>query len=182
MLSHGDELGRTQLGNNNAYCQDNELTWIDWENADSKLIDWTTRLIRLRRQQPVLHRQKFFLGAVGRGTRRKDLVWLRPDGQEMKDPNWRNRGLLSVGMLLNGEMIPDRSERGEPIRGDTLLLLLHAHHEPLGWKLPEELWGREWEVVLDTARPCETDGERHCRAGQTLAMEPRSLVVLRRVG
>jgi len=102
MISHGDELGRTQRGNNNAYCQDNELTWVDWEDADQELIDWTRRLIRLRSQQPVLHRQKFFVGAVGRGHRRQDLVWLRPDGQEMKDPNWRNRSLLSVGMLLNG--------------------------------------------------------------------------------
>jgi glycogen debranching enzyme GlgX len=98
MISHGDELGQTQAGNNNAYCQDNELTWIDWENADQQLIDWTRRLIKLRSEQPVLHRQKFFVGAVGRGTRRKDLVWVRPDGQEMKDPNWRNRSLLSVGM------------------------------------------------------------------------------------
>ena len=90
--------------------------------------------------------------------------------------------LLSVGMLLNGEMIPDRSERGEPVRGDTLLLLLHAHHEPLDWKLPDELWGPEWEVVVDTARPCEAAGERRCRAGETLALDPRSLVVLRRTG
>jgi len=182
MISHGDELGRTQRGNNNAYCQDNELTWVDWEDADQELIDWTRRLIRLRSQQPVLHRQKFFVGAVGRGHRRQDLVWLRPDGQEMKDPNWRNRSLLSVGMLLNGEMIPDRSERGEPIRGDTLLMLLHAHHEPVGWKLPDEVWGPEWEVVVDTARPCDESGERRCRAGQTLVLEPRSLVVLRRSG
>jgi glycogen operon protein len=182
MLSHGDELGRTQRGNNNAYCQDNELSWVDWENADEQLIDWTARLITLRREQPVLHRQKFFVGAVGRGHRRQDLVWLRPDGLEMRDSNWRNRSLLSIGMLLNGEMIPDRSERGEPTRGDTLLILLHSHYQPLGWKLPDELWGRDWEIVVDTARPCDKAGERRCRAGTVLAMEPRSMVVLRRIG
>jgi isoamylase len=180
MISHGDELGRSQFGNNNAYCQDNEITWIDWQNADRELIEWTRRLISFRREHQVLRRQKFFVGAVGRGHRRQDLVWLRSDGQEMKDPNWRNRSLLSIGMLLNGEMIPDRSERGEPVHGDTLLLLLHAHHEPVGWKLPGEEWGREWAIELDTARPAEAPGERRCQAGRVLSLVPRSIVVLKR--
>jgi len=180
MISHGDEVARTQDGNNNAYCQDSELTWVDWANADTELLDWTRRLIRFRREQPVLHRQKFFFGAVGRGHRRQDLVWLRSDGQEMKDPNWRNRSLLSIGMLLNGDMIPDRSERGEPIRGDTLLLLFHAHHEPLDWRLPGEEWGGEWEILADSAIPGETPGARRCRAGGVLRLVPRSVVVLKR--
>ena len=182
MISHGDELGRTQRGNNNAYCQDNELSWIDWENADPGLVEWTRRLISLRRGQPALHRQKFFIGQVGRGQRRQDLVWLRPDGQEMKDANWRNRSLLSIGMLLNGDMIPDRSERGEPIHGDTLLLLFHAHYEPVAWRLPAAELGRSWEVVLDTSQPEEEAGTRTAEAGGTLAVAPRSLAVLRRVG
>jgi glycogen operon protein len=182
MIAHGDELGRTQRGNNNGYCQDNELSWIDWDHADQELIDWTARLVRLRREQPVLRRQRFFAGAVGRGQRRQDLVWLRRDGLEMKDPNWRNHGLYSIGMLLNGEMIPDRSERGEPIRGDTLLVLLHAHHEPVGWKLPGPEWALEWEVLIDSARPAETEGGRRCEAGEVVILEPRSIWVLRRLG
>ncbi|HEY8813112.1 MAG TPA: glycogen debranching protein GlgX [Candidatus Dormibacteraeota bacterium] len=181
MISHGDELGRTQRGDNNAYCQDNELTWIDWEHADLDLIAWTRRLIAFRREHQVLRRQRFFVGAVGRGNRRQDLVWLRSNGQEMKDPNWRNRSLLSIGMLLNGEMIPDRSQRGEPVRGDTLLLLFHAHHEPLGWKLPDEEWGREWAIELDSAQPAVAAGSRRCRAGEVLQLEPRSIVVLKRI-
>jgi len=181
MISHGDELGRNQRGNNNAYCQDSELTWIDWEHADHDLIEWTRRLIRLRREHQVLRRQRFFIGAVGRGNRRQDLVWLRSNGQEMKDPNWRNRSLLSIGMLLNGEMIPDRSPRGEPVRGDTLLLLFHAHHEPLGWKLPDEEWGREWAIELDSAQPAAAPGSRRCRAGEVLPLEPRSVAVLKRI-
>ncbi|MDQ6918584.1 MAG: glycogen debranching enzyme, partial [Candidatus Dormibacteraeota bacterium] len=181
MISHGDELGRSQRGNNNAYCQDDELTWVDWDHADPELLAWTRRLIRFRREQPVLRRQKFFIGAVGRGSRRQDLVWLRSNGQEMKDANWRNRSLLSIGMLLNGEMIPDRSPRGEPIRGDTLLLLFHAHHEPLGWKLPGAEWGREWAVELDTAKPAEQSSSRRCRAGEILSLEPRSVAVLKRI-
>ena len=182
MISHGDELGRTQRGNNNAYCQDNELSWVDWSAADPDLLEWTApRDPASVGEQPVLRRQEFFVGAVGRGHRRHDLVWLRPDGLEMKDSNWRNRSLLSIGLLLNGEMIPDRSERGEPIQGDTLLVLLHAHHEPVGWKLPGEEWGREWEVNLDTAKPSEAPGERWCRAGEVLSLKPRSVVVLRRL-
>ena len=181
MISHGDELGRTQRGDNNAYGQDNELTWIDWEHADLDLIAWTRRLIAFRREHQVLRRQRFFVGAVGRGNRRQDLVWLRSNGQEMKDPNWRNRSLLSIGMLLNGEMIPDRSQRGEPVRGDTLLLLFHAHHEPLGWKLPDEEWGREWAIELDSAQPAVAAGSRRCRAGEVLQLEPRSIVVLKRI-
>ncbi|GAC1653748.1 MAG: glycogen debranching protein GlgX [Candidatus Dormibacteraceae bacterium] len=179
MISSGDELGRTQGGNNNAYCQDNEISWIDWENADDGLIDFTRRLISLRRHNPVLHRQRFFVGAVGRGHRRKDLVWFRSDGQEMKDANWRHHSLSSLGMLLNGDMIPDRSERGETIRGDTLLLLFHAGHEELDWRLPAE-WAKEWEVLLDTARPAEPSGERSLQGAESLALVPRSVVVLRR--
>ena len=181
MICHGDELGRTQRGNNNAYCQDDEISWVDWENADEDLIEWTRRLIRLRREQPVLHRQRFFVGAVGRGQRRKDLVWLRRDGQEMRDANWRNQGLVTIGMLLNGELMPDRSPRGEPIRGDTLLVILHAGHDAIDWKLPAD-WGREWELVLDSDKPKERPGLRSSQAGETLEIAPRSILVLRRVG
>jgi glycogen operon protein len=182
MIGHGDELGRTQRGNNNAYCQDDELSWVEWEQADQALVDWTQRLIVLRREQPVLRRQKFFIGAVGRGHRRKDLVWLRPDGHEMKDANWRNRGLLSIGVLLNGDMIPDRAPRGEPIRGDTLLLIFHAHHEAVDWRLPvEDELGKEWEMLLDSADPAEKTGSPRYRAGESLARQPRSLAVLRRL-
>ncbi|HEY8679608.1 MAG TPA: glycogen debranching enzyme, partial [Candidatus Dormibacteraeota bacterium] len=99
---------------------------------------------------------------------------------EMKDPNWRNRSLLSIGMLLDGDMIPDRSQRGVPIRGDTLLLLFHSHHEPLGWKLPGEDWGKEWAIQLDSAQPAETPGSRRCQAGEVLVLDPRSIVVLKR--
>ena len=181
MISHGDELGRSQHGNNNAYCQDNELTWIDWATADQDLLAWTRRLIELRRSQPVLHRPRFFIGAVGRGHRRKDLVWLRRDGQEMKDADWRRSSQLSIGMLLNGDLIPDRTERGDPIRGDTLLILLHAHHEGAEWKLPSEDWGREWEHVLDSARPDEPAGGKRHRAGGGIQRPPRSLLVMKRL-
>ena len=180
MLLSGDEIGRTQRGNNNAYCQDTEVSWLDWENADQSLAEFTRRLIAFRKAQPVLRRKRFFAGQVGRGHQRKDLVWFRQDGQEMRDADWGNRGRQSIGMLLNGELIPDRGRRGEPIEGDTLLVLLHAHYRDVGWKMPTG-WGDEWEVILDTAEPHERPGHRRCLAGETLDVTSRSLVVLRRV-
>jgi glycogen operon protein len=180
MISHGDELGRTQNGNNNAYCQDSELSWMDWEHCDPRLVEFTRRLLELRRSQSVLRRKKFFSGQVGRGQNRKDLVWFRTDGQEMSDHSWKNQNLLSIGMLLNGEQINDRSPRGEPISGDTLLILLHAHWHRANWRLPLG-WGQVWEVILDTAQPEEKAGSRRCAGGETLPVTPRSLVALRKV-
>ena len=177
MFHAGDEMGRTQRGNNNAYCQDNEVSWLDWEHADDDLVGFTRRLIELRLQHPSLHRQKFFVGAVGRGERRKDLVWLRPDGREMTERDWRNGALRSLGMLLNGELIADRSPRGEQVRDSHLLLLVHSGHEPVGWVLPAD-WGPVWEILLDTSRPFEASRNRRCGAGQQLAIEARSLLLL----
>ena len=104
----------------------------------------------------------------------------RRNGGEVGVATWRNGVLVCSGGVLIGAMISDRSERGEPISGDTLLLLFHAHHEPLGWKLPGEDWGREWAVELDTAQPAEAPGSRHCLAGEILSLKPRSVVVLKR--
>jgi len=181
MFPAGDEIGRTQRGNNNCYCQDNELSWIDWEHTDECLLKFTERLLQLRREQPVLHRKKFFAGQVGRRQNRKDVAWFRTDGHEMSEASWRNDHLLSIGMLLNGDLIPDRSERGEQIKGETLLLLIHAHWHRANWRLPTG-WGDAWEVLLDTARPEEAAGSRRLAAGETLPMIPRSFAVLRRLG
>ena len=181
MLLSGDEIGRTQGGNNNAYCQDNEVSWLDWANADQLLYDFAARLIALRKAQPVLRRRRFFSGAVGRGHARKDVAWFRQDGQEMRDGNWRSRSQSSLGMLLNGDLIPERSERGDRISGDTLLVYLHAGSEPIVWTLPASAWGAEWEIVLDTALPAEAPGVRRLAAGTAMEAAPRSLVVLRRM-
>ena len=179
MLLAGDELGRTQQGNNNAYCQDNEISWIDWDSIDSELHDFTRRLITLVREQPVLRRQGFFRGQVGRGQNRKDVAWFRRDGQEMTEGDWVSGERLSLGMLLNGDEIPDRTANGEPIHGDTLLVLLHSHHDDTLWHLPD--WGAQtWEVILDTSQPSETAGTRSAASGGDLEVTSRSLVVLRR--
>jgi glycogen operon protein len=181
MVLSGDEIGRTQQGNNNAYCQDNEISWLDWEHADEPLRAFTQRLIELRRAHPVLHRQRFFTGQLGRGHRRKDIAWYRRDGREMTDRHWTSGDRQSLGMLLNGDMIPDRGPRGERIVDDTLLVLLHSHHEGTVWQLPTG-WGARWEVLVDTARPDEAAGTRTVGAGEPLEMVARSLVILRSHG
>ena len=179
MVLHGDELGRTQRGNNNAYCQDNEISWVDWTTVDRTMLEFTRRVLALRHAQPVLRRQHFFQGQVGRGVRRKDIVWFRTDGDEMEDEDWADDQRRSLGMLLNGELIPERDDLGDRIRGDTLLVLLHSHWEDVAWRLPTG-WGEHWEVLLDTARPEERAGARTVAAGADLTLTARSLAVLRR--
>ncbi len=180
MFMSGDEISRTQLGNNNGYCQDNELSWLDWNNADLGQLRFTQRVLQLRQSQPVLRRRHFFQGKVGRGQHRKDIVWLRPDGGEMTDGDWSNATQQSIGMFLNGELIPDRAANGSSIRGDTLLVLLHSHSEDIWWTLPPQLAAR-WEIVLDTNAPDESSGTRIVDLGGTLKLRAMSIVILKAV-
>jgi glycogen operon protein len=181
MILGGDEIGRTQRGNNNGYCQDNEISWFDWEHTDEAMLAFTRRVIALRASQPVLRRRHFFQGQVGRGARRKDIAWFRRDGEELRDEDWSSDQRQSLGMLLNGDLIPDKGRRGERIQGDTLLVLLHSSGEGTAWTIPTG-WGRRWEVLLDTAKPAEPQGTRTVLEGEALTVMPRSVVVLRRVG
>ncbi len=180
MVLHGDELGRTQAGNNNAYCQDNEVSWIDWAHVDQPMLDFVCAVVALRRAQPVLRRRHFFSGQVGRGHRRKDIVWFRRSGDEMEDDDWGNEQRQAIGMMLNGDLIPDTDARGHRITGDTLLVMLHSHFEDTLWQLPRG-WGDRWEVLLDTARPQEQPGTRTYDAGGDVQVTSRSLLVLRRL-
>jgi isoamylase len=180
MIVAGDEMGRTQSGNNNVYCQDNETSWLDWENADAELLDYTRHLIALRAEQPVLRRQRFFAGQVGRGQRRKDVVWLDDHGVEMTEAQWDDESRRSLAMLLNGDEIPDHTADGHRIRGDTLLLIVHSHHKDKLWTLPSG-WGDHWEVLLNTAQGTTPARARVIEAAKPLRVSSRSLVVLRRV-
>ena len=152
MLFAGDEWGRTQNGNNNAYCQDNELNWLKWEHDSEQnaLLDFTKRLIRLRHDHPVFRRPKFFQGRRIRGSEIKDVMWFNPGGNEMSDEEWASPLVRCVGVLLSGDTIDVLSFEGEPIRDETFLFLLNAHFEPLPFVLPgqEHL---EWMLLLDTA-------------------------------
>ncbi len=185
MLSHGDEMGRTQAGNNNVYCQDNELSWVDWKAAreSSVLHDFTAEVAGLRAAHPVFRRRRYFQGRPIRGSSIEDIAWLRPDGQPMTDDDWHAGYARSLGVFLNGEGIPERDPLGERIVDDSFLLLFNAHHQPVPFTLPGEAYGRAWEVAVDTADPLRARAVRRQRdavAGGRLRIVARSLLVLRR--
>jgi glycogen operon protein len=181
MLCAGDEIGKTQRGNNNAYCQDGELSWLDWDLDERRtaLLGFTRRLIRLRQNQPVLQRRRFFRGATLADSSLKDLAWFRPDGTEMTAEDWAQPYVRSIAFLLGGDTIATPDERGERIRGDTLLVLLNAHHEEVPYTLPEIEWGDDWEMLVDTAGHSDAKLD-HIAARGVVRVEGRSLVVLSR--
>jgi isoamylase len=180
MLSHGDELGRTQQGNNNVYCQDGELSWVDWEAAreDAVLTDFTAQLARLRRDHPVFRRQRFFQGRPLRGSSVEDIAWLRPDGRYMEDADWAGDA-RSIGIFLNGKGIPDRDHVGRRVVDDSFLLLVNAHHQPVVFTVPDETYGRLWEPVLDTADPLLATRRRPGVPGSRQRVPSRTMRVLR---
>ena len=173
MLLSGDESGRTQHGNNNAYCQDNDISWQDWDHVDEDLLAFTRRLIALRREHPVLRRRRWFQGLPIRGS--VDLGWCKPDGAEMGDDDWDAGLASSVGLFLNGDAITDRDRRGQRVTDDSFLLLFNAYHEPIDWTLPKQ-WGEWWELILDTSGPGR-EGEAFA-SSVTLPVAGRSVVVL----
>ncbi|MFI5611461.1 glycogen debranching protein GlgX [Amycolatopsis sp. NPDC051903] len=186
MLLHGDELGRTQQGNNNAYCQDTELSWMDWglakENAD--LVEFTAALTAFRKAHPVFRRRRFFQGKpVRKGEELGDIAWFTPAGELMTEQNWDDGFGKSVVIFLNGEGISDLDPRGMPVVDESFLLAFNAHYEDIAMTLPANGYGTEWTVVVDTATGTvgETDAEPVPGGGKhTLAA--RSLVVLQRTG
>ncbi len=181
MLASGDELGRAQQGNNNAYCQDGELTWFQWPPTDSsrRLLEFSGRLIRLRADNPVFHRRTFFQGRRIHGSAVKDLSWFRPDGKEMAEEEWNNDHSRCLGLRLAGDAIEEVDDLGEPIAGDTFLILLNAHHDTVPFKLPAHEARVRWELALDT-RDWEVSAPRPMfRAGEEYDLVGRSLAVLR---
>ncbi len=177
MISHGDELGRTQRGNNNAYCQDNEISWIDWNLSDEQkaLCEFVRHLVQFRMCEPVLRRRKYFQGRSIRGG--KDVAWLAPDGHEMTDEAWGADFVRSIGMLLSGNGIEEVDERGEPIVGDTLLILLNAHHDRVSFTLPPTDPHHHWQRVFDTM--AVQTPLKAFRPGTPYPLEGRSVAVFK---
>ena len=181
MLCGGDEMGRTQQGNNNAYCQDNEISWVDWnlDDADQRLLSFTRKLIQFRKAHAELQRRKFFQGRPLCSADMKDLTWHRPDGGEMVEAEWRQATLRAFGFRLCGDAMDDVNERGEPITDDTLLVLLNAGPESVGFVLPTPHPGVAWQVMVDTDDAALPGPSPPLADGSRVAVVGRSLKVLR---
>jgi isoamylase len=185
MLGGGDEIGRSQRGNNNAYCQDNEISWYDWEHGDRDLLAFTRRLIAFRQRHPVFCRRRWFQGRPIHGAQVGDIGWFTPAGAEMSEDDWKAGFAKSLAVFLNGGAIPSPNERGEPVTDASYYVLFNSHHEPLDFTLPEKKWGERWAVVLDTGEDKDFMHDEESGAafdaGGVLKVQPWSLVLLRRL-
>jgi isoamylase len=183
MLCHGDELGRTQNGNNNGYCQDNELTWIDWASADDTLLEFTRAVSALRADHAVFRRRRFFSGKpVGRRGQGglPDISWFTPEGTEMTDEDWGAGFAKSVAVFLNGDGIPDRDARGQRLVDDSFLLCFNAHYEPIEFTLPPKEFGANWRTVVHT-ETAEAAPTAELTATDKFTVDAHTAVVLQAV-
>ena len=179
MLLAGDELSHTQQGNNNTYCQDSELTWLDWQldEREREFLDFVRALVALRREQPVFQRRKFFQGRSIFGADIGDITWFEPSGKPMGDEAWNAGFNQCFGCLLAGDLIGDVDERGQPIVGDSMLVLMNAYHEAIPFRLPAGFKGQRWQRIIDTADP--KAAQEQVPANKRYDLKGRSIVVLR---
>ncbi|HEY6421451.1 MAG TPA: glycogen debranching protein GlgX [Candidatus Binataceae bacterium] len=181
MVLGGDEVGRTQRGNNNSYCHDDEISWFDWNHVDEDLLEFCKGVISFYKKHPVFHRRKWFQGRPIRGTAVEDLAWFRPDGEQMSDDDWHVGFAKSLGVFLNGEAIPGQDKFGRRVVDDSFYLIFNAHSEPVQFVLPPEKWGKNWKKVMDTIGNAPSRSKRLYVAGARMRVESRSLVVMSRV-
>jgi glycogen operon protein len=181
MLLSGDELGHTQRGNNNAYCQDNELSWLDWSNVDEALLTFCRNVIAFYKAHPVFRRRRWFQGRPIRGAEIVDIAWFRPDGKEMSDEDWGAGFAKSFGVFMNGDAIPSKDAFGRRVVDDSFYLIFNAHSEPVDFTLPPVKWGRQWKRAGDTIIPAFNDGDEVSSAGSRIKVQSRALVVMSRV-
>ncbi len=186
MISHGDELGRTQNGNNNGFCQDNEITWTHWDKADTELLEFTRSVSALRTAHPVFRRRRFFKGVPVRrrgAVGQPDISWFQPDGSEMTDDDWDSGFGKSVAVYLNGLGVPDLDARGQRVTDDSFFLCFNAHHESIEFTLPPEEFGRAWAPVVDTsASTANSEDQESIRAGRAVLVAARTVLVLQADG
>ena len=184
MLLAGDELRRTQHGNNNAYCQDNELSWVDWEIDERTrgILEFAKRLLRLRAEHPVFRRSAFLTGEERQGSGAPDVWWFRPDGRRMTQADWSRGDAFALGAFLNGAEIPTLTPDGEPVDDDSFIVLFNAWHEPVTFVLPPSRFGRRWAHELCTAEPELEPNGTTLAARAEVPLRGRALRVLRRVG
>jgi glycogen operon protein len=180
MLCAGDEIGRTQGGNNNGYCQDNVISWHDWhlDAAGRSLLDFTARLIHYRRRHPNFHRRSFFESDPLAGAQSENVRWVRADGEPMRDEDWGEGGWMrTLGMMLFGDAPEIRNALGRRVKDNDYLILLNAHHEPVPFRLPKDVRRKRWFVAFDTARP-DLEPHQERVTGGGVRLEARSLMVL----
>jgi glycogen operon protein len=177
MIVAGDEISRTQQGNNNAYCQDNEISWINWAEADKELLEFTQKLISLRKSHPTFCRRKWFQGQPIKGIGVEDIAWFLPDGSEMTDEHWNTSFAKSLAVYLNGKGIHTLSRKGEPIVDDSFYVIFNAHHEPLEYALPLAKYGKQWKTVIDTTEGV-VSGDKTYKPGDRVKVEARSIILL----
>jgi isoamylase len=178
MLLGGDEIGRTQKGNNNVYCQDNEISWYDWQKADEEFLVFCRKLIRYRKDHSVFRRRRWFHGRPIHGSEVKDIAWFTMEGEQMAEEDWGQGYAKSLGVFLNGAAIPNPNPRGEPVRDDNFYIIFNAHHEPLSFTLPGADWGELWLKELDTGIGWMEE-EESFKAGDPIKVEARSVIALR---
>jgi isoamylase len=181
MLVAGDEAGRTQQGNNNAYCQDNEISWLDWDHVDKDLRDFARRLIQFRRAHPVFRRRRWFQGQgqAIHGEGKDDIAWFDPRGEQASEQLWEGGVVHSLGIFINGENFPNPNARGEPVTDDSFYLIFNAHFKDVDFILPPNRWGMRWLKVFNTAEGWSEDGAA-LEAGATLSVVQRTFVLLQR--
>ena len=177
MLVAGDEMSRTQQGNNNAYCQDNEISWVDWQKADEDLVTFTRKLITLRISHPSFCRKRWFQGQPIKGVGVEDIAWFLPDGTEMTVEHWNTSFAKSLGIYLNGRGLHSLGPKEKPIIDDSFYVIFNAHHEALEYSLPEDRYGNRWVKILDTFEGVVAAGETY-QSGDVLTVEGRSIILL----
>jgi isoamylase len=185
MIVHGDELGRTQLGNNNVYAQDSPLAWVDWQRAVEyfPLIEFVGAVSKLRAEHPVFRRRRFLRGRPVAGQEAADLAWFTPGGEQMSDDDWEAGYAKSVAVFYNGDAIREPGLRGERLTDDSFLVLFNAHFEDIAYTMPPSEYGTTWEVVMDTAAPMVPElEERRVKTGESIDVDARSILVLQRTG
>jgi glycogen operon protein len=184
MLLHGDEFGRTQGGNNNGYCQDNEISWVDWSlrTEHEVQLDFTRELSALRRDHPVFRRRRFFDGHPVRvaGEDLRDIAWFTPSGAEMSEADWATGYAKSVAVFLNGDAIGYPDQRGQPVVDDSFLLLFNAADTGIDFVMPGPDYGERWEILIDTTKPLDVE-QPSIKADTPAHVEGRAVLVLRRV-
>jgi isoamylase len=178
MLLAGDEIGHTQRGNNNAYCQDNEISWLNWDIAETELVAFVRKLIALRKDHPVFRRRNFFQGRSIKGAGIKDILWLRPDGGEMTDDEWNQQHARTLGVFLSGVAADEVDERGRFLTDENFLLLMNAHHEEVSFLLPTVASGMTWIALVDTSCQTSRSPGVQYEPGKTYPLQARSLALL----